>query len=89
MKLTEKQIQQTIDAHNIISYIVQYIFDNEDAFKEDILGGKQAVGWESEDYEIERCHVAKRYRVTLKHNDGREKDIYVESNDVISWFCYE
>lgn len=89
MKLTEEQIQETINAHNIVSYIVQYIFDNEDSFKEDILGGKRAIGWESEDYKIERCHAAKRYRVTLKHDDGREKDIYVESDKVITWFSYE
>ena len=46
---------------------------------------KRNVGWESDEYSIERCHMANCYRITLKHDDGREKDIYIEAADVYTW----
>lgn len=61
------------------------VFDNGDKFKEDVLGGKRSVGWDSNEYTIERCHTANVYRLTLKHDDGRMKDLYVDSRDVYSW----
>ncbi|CAM0048442.1 hypothetical protein VPHK406_0097 [Vibrio phage K406] len=73
------------DAHQLVSATVRMVFDHEKLFKEDVLGGKRSVGWESEDYSIERCHAANIYRLTLKHDDGREKDIYVASAEVYTW----
>ena len=73
------------DTHQLVSATVQMVFDHEDKFKEDVLGGKRSVGWESDEYNIERCHAANSYRLTLKHEDGRQKDLYVDSGDVYTW----
>lgn len=77
--------QELKDAHQLVSATIQIIFDNEYNFKEDILGGKRSVGWGSDSYTIERCHAANMYRLTLKHDDGRMKDLYVDSRDVYTW----
>ncbi|AGG57867.1 hypothetical protein VPBG_00095 [Vibrio phage helene 12B3] len=73
------------DAHQLVSATVRMVFDHEKLFKEGVLGGKRSVGWESEDYSIERCHAANIYRLTLKHDDGCEKDIYVNSSEILDW----
>ncbi|AUR91541.1 hypothetical protein NVP1161O_099 [Vibrio phage 1.161.O._10N.261.48.C5] len=73
------------DAHQLVSATIRMVFDHEKLFKEDVLGGKRNVGWESEGYSIERCHAANIYRLTLKHDDGREKDIYVDSSKIYGW----
>lgn len=82
--ITRQELQQ---AHNIISQcVIRVIFDNGDSFKREVLKDN---GWYIDDYEIERVHCANAYRITLKHIDYREKDIYVPSNDVYSWFMGE
>ncbi|CAH9017024.1 conserved hypothetical protein [Vibrio phage 193E37-1] len=73
------------DAHQLVTATIRMVFDNENLFKEQVLGGKRCVGWNSDEYSIERCHAANIYRVTLKHEDGREKDLYIESSDVYTW----
>lgn len=75
-------IQDIIEAHELVSATVRTIFDHELSFKREVLGRH---GWNHEDYVIERCHAARNYRLTLKHDDGREKDLYIPSNDVLSW----
>jgi hypothetical protein len=75
-------LQQVIEAHRLVSATVTTIFQNEEDFKWFALAGN---GWDSEEYTIERCHAALRYRLTLKHYDGREKDVYIESDAVYSW----
>lgn len=78
-------LQELKDAHKLVSATIQMVFDHEDKFKEDVLGGKRSVGWESDEYNIERCHAANIYRLTLKHDDGRQKDLYIDSGDVYTW----
>ncbi len=73
------------EAHQLVSATIEMVFDHEDLFKEKVLGGLRCVGWNSGDYSIERCHAAMIYRITLKHDDGREKDLYIPSTDVYSW----
>ena len=62
--------------------MIGVIFDNECSFKTEVL---TLNGWESTSYTIDRCHAALRYRLTLKHDDGREKDVYIDSNEVYGW----
>ena len=77
--------QELKDAHQMVKATIEMVFLHEKSFKENVLGGKLCVGWESDEYSIERCHMANCYRITLKHDDGREKDIYIEAKDVYTW----
>lgn len=71
------------DAHNtLVCGVIQVIFQYEGDFKKDVLSSS---GWKPEHYTIERCHIANAFRVTLKRDDGREKDIYIQSSEVYSW----
>lgn len=82
--ITQQELQQ---AHNIISQcVIRVIFDNEDSFKREVLKDN---GWYVDDYEIERVHCANAYRITLKHIDYREKDVYINAQTVYDWFLSE
>lgn len=82
--ITAKQLQE---AHSIISQgVIQVIFENEDSFKKEVLSQN---GWDHSEYTIERVHCAEAYRLTLKHDDFREKDVYIPSGEVYSWFMSE
>ncbi len=86
MNLKQEELLVTVkDAHQLISATIQMIDSHEDLFKEEVLGGKRCVGWDSDEYSIERCHASIHYRITLKHSDGREKDLYIPSEGVYSW----
>lgn len=76
--------EKLVEARNIQSGIIQIIFNPKyiQSFKEEVL---HDVGWEHDEYDIERCHGAMVYRLTLKHDDGREKDLYIASDTVHSW----
>ena len=71
------------DAHQTIKCVIQVVFEYEYDFKHTVLADN---GWNAGCYTIERCHAAQAWRFTLKHDDGREKDLYINSNDVYSWF---
>lgn len=78
--ITQQELQS---AHNIISQcVIQTLFQHRDSFKKEVLG-KQ--GWCHDEYSIERVHCANAYRITLKHEDFREKDLYIDSYDVYKW----
>lgn len=79
---TQITLEQVMDAHHLVQAVISTIFDHEEDFKSNVLGRH---GWGHEDYEIGRCHAALRYRITLKHYDGREKDLYIENSVVYSW----
>lgn len=76
--------EKLVEARNIQAGIIQTIFDPKciQSFKEKVL---HDIGWKHNEYDIERCHGAMNYRLTLKHDDGREKDLYIDSNTVHSW----
>lgn len=61
---------------------IAIIFDYEGDFKYKVL---DRHGWKHDEYKIERCHSALHYRITLRHYDGREKELYINSFDVYSW----
>ena len=42
-------------------------------------------GWTHEECTIVRCHAAKCFRITLQHDDQREKDLYVDNFNVYKW----
>lgn len=70
-------------AHDtLVRGVIQAIFQYEDEFKKKVLSSS---GWKPEYYTIERCHIANAFRVTLKREDGREKDMYIPSTEVYSW----
>ena len=71
---------------NTLKCVIQVIFQDEERFKEEVLGGKRCVGWDSNTYRIERCHAAMHYRISLIRDDGRKKDIYADAKDVLVWF---
>lgn len=86
MNLKQKLLLQELkDAHQMVKATIEMVSLHEKSFKENVLGGERCVGWGSDEYFVERCHAAEAYRVTLKHDDGREKDIYIESKDVYTW----
>lgn len=69
--------------HDTLVYgVIRVIFQYEDDFKQKVL---KSNGWHHEDYKLERCHIANAFRVTLKRDDGREKDIYIPSSEVYAW----
>lgn len=77
-------LQEIKQAHEIISQcVIRTIFDYESTFKSTLL---HRNGWEHNSYTLERVHCANSYRITLLHEDGRRKDIYLDSNDVYSWY---
>ena len=70
-------------AHDTLVYgVIRVIFQFPNEFKYQVL---KDIGWNNDYYTIERCHLANSFRVTLKHDDGREKDIYIPSTKVYSW----
>lgn len=75
-------LQQVKDAHNLVAATITTIFNNEKCFIDEVLKGN---GWSSDVCTIERCHAALRYRITLKHDDGREKDLYITLDSVYDW----
>lgn len=77
---TPEMLQQ---AHETTKAVLQVIFQYEDDFKKRVL---QRCGWRHDSFEIERCHAAQNFRLTLKRDDGRERDIYIPSQDVYDWF---
>lgn len=77
---TPEMLQQT---HQTMKCVLQVIFEYEEDFKRQVLKG---CGWEYDSYEIERCHMAEAFRITLKHDDFREKDLYINCNVVYDWF---
>ena len=81
--ITLEMIQQT---QQTTKCILEVVFKYEKSFKADVLGGKRCVGWEDDEYSIEFCHAATNWRITLKHDDGREKDIFIPCGYVHSWF---
>lgn len=77
---TLKSLQE---AHDTLVYgVIRVIHQYENSFKENFTGHN---GWHHEHYKIERCHLSSSFRLTLKHLDGREKDIYIPSEDVYKW----
>ena len=86
MNSRQNQLYQEIkEAHQMVSGTIQMVFLHEKSFKENVLSGKSCVGWDSDEYSIERCHAANIYRITLRHDNGREKDIYLKSTEVCAW----
>lgn len=66
----------------LVDGVIRAIFQYEEDFKQKVL---KSNGWYHEDYELERCHLANSFRFTLKHFDGRERDMYIPSTDVYKW----
>lgn len=78
--LTPEMLQE---AHDTLIYgVLRVVFQYEDDFKLSLLAYS---GWKGDSYKLERCHIAQSFRVTLKHDDGREKDIYIPSSKVYDW----
>lgn len=77
-------LKQVIEAHQLVSGTIQTIFDNELSFKKEVLK-LSSQNWKPEEYSIERCHVAKIFRTTLKHDNGRERELYIDQNEVFDW----
>ena len=77
-------LSQVIEAHKLVSATIGTIFSDEGSFKQQVLA-LPVHTWNINDYTIERCHTALRYRLTLKHNDGRERDIYIDASEVYDW----
>lgn len=77
-------LKQVMEAHQLVSGTIQTIFDNELSFKKEVLR-LPVHNWKPEEYSIERCHVAKIFRVTLKHDDCRERELYIDQNEVFDW----
>lgn len=75
-------LQQVKEAHDLVSATITTIYNNEKSFIDTCLKGN---GWSSDVCTINRCHAALRYRITLKHDDGREKDLYIDTNTVYDW----
>jgi hypothetical protein len=73
------------ESQDVLRNVLYIIFEYEGRFKDEVLGGKRCVGWDSEEYEVDKCHAATNYRVTLSHIDGRKKDIFINSIDIHSW----
>lgn len=77
---TAESLQAAHDT--LVKGVIQCIFQFPNEFKSQLL---ESTGWKDDCYSIERCHIANSFRVTLKHDDGREKDIYIPSTKVYSW----
>lgn len=71
------------EAHDtLVRGVITGIFDYEDDFKDKLL---KQIGWNKDSYEIERCHLATNFRLTVVHDYGREKDVYIPSTEVYDW----
>lgn len=75
-------MEQIIEAQHVMTGVISLIFQYEKDFINLVLDHN---GWSKDECHIERCHAAMRFRITLQHDDGREKDFYIESGDVYSW----
>jgi hypothetical protein len=75
-------LQELEEMQSMLHRVIYIIFEHEKSFKEEVLGKH---GWKHDEYSIERCHAANNWRITLKHDDYREKDLYIPSNDVLTW----
>lgn len=79
--ITKQQLKQ---AQDINRCVIEVIFQYEKSFKATLLMGN---GWLENSYSIERCHMSGSVvRLTLKHEDERQKDLYIPINEVYSWF---
>lgn len=74
--------EQVVHAHELVTATITTIFNEEESFIDHCLKDN---GWSSEVCTIERCHAALRYRITLLHEDGRQKDLYIECSKVYDW----
>jgi len=75
-------LEQIAHAHELVTATITTIFNNEKSFIDHCLKDN---GWSSEVCTIERCHAALRYRITLLHDDGRQKELYIECSKVYDW----
>ncbi|MCP3683616.1 MAG: hypothetical protein GY861_13095 [bacterium] len=75
-----KQSQTVVRCILEVVFHPQYELD----FKTKVLAHN---GWKHEEYQIERMHMSGyNFRLSLKHNDGREKELYIHGDDVYSWY---
>lgn len=75
-------MEQIVEAQHIMSEVISLIFQYEKDFINLVL---YRNGWNKDECHIERCHAAALFRITLQHDDMREKDIYIEAYDVHNW----
>ena len=86
--ITPDLFQQALDTNK---QIIECIFQQEDSFKGylvDELSYKRLRPPES--YEVERIHLSgHRFRVTVVFEDLSELDLYIDAQDVYTWYEQE
>ena len=75
-------MKQLVEAQHIVEGTVSTVFAHEKDFIKKVLRNN---GWTHEECNIIRCHAANCFRITLQHDDQREKDLYVDNFDVYNW----
>jgi hypothetical protein len=78
------------NAQNVVSGVISTIFLNEDYFKKTILSEHldelNVDGcWSSDFYSIDECHAARSYRFLLKNYEGKELELYIDSNHIFDF----
>lgn len=75
--------EQFTQAQETVKILIETIFHFE--YEKDFLNKFCKVN--PEFHEIERVHMSGSvFRVTIKREDGREQDLYINSYDVYSWY---
>lgn len=77
-------VEEFVTMKRVAHSLIEAVFSNEDNFKCVFL---KHCRWENESHEIERVHVSgSRMRVTIRFEDLSDYDLYVELDDVYSWY---
>ena len=84
--ITLEQFQQALNVNN---QIIECIFQQEGSFK-GYLVDELSYTRLREPYEIERIHVSGwRFRLTVVFEDLEELDLYIDAQDVYTWYEQE
>ena len=75
-------MERIVESQHLMSEVISLIYQYEKDFINLVLDRN---GWSKDECHIEHCHAAGRFRITLQHDDMREKDIYVEAYDIHKW----
>lgn len=86
--ITPEQFQQALDTNR---QIIECIFQQEDSFKDYLVNDLHYFIWRlPEEYELGRVHISgHRFRITVIFEDRSELDIYIDAQDVYTWYEQE
>lgn len=81
--ITPEEFKQAqITTRRILEVIFNVNYEKD--FRSKVLKGN---GWHSDSFEVERAHMSGSvFRLLLKHEDLREKEVYVCSEEVYNWY---